>query len=1334
MNTDSWTPTRPLPDGANLLLEASAGTGKTYQMEGLVLRLVVEHGCAIDRILVITFTRAAAAELRGRIRARLVSARRVFVEGREPDAKDNLLWDLRRHWSSSSPDTIRARIEQAIQDYDRAVIATIHSFTHDTLTRFAVESQADLDPRADLPDRDVQRRLLRDVLAALGAGEGLAALRFAEEARLPPSCSGDALLGGIIDTRGAVIEPALDRAEPRWTTARQFCQWVAVRRAVLEADRVAIEPTVQAAGRDAVAAFLAWADGEGKGDVDLLPGMPNTLAAWNGKASGEPDLRGPQLFRSLRASASSGAWEPLLDAVGHASKWAVRGGSRNKLGERAVRADAAVARLGVLHGALTAAVSMRPTLNLAPHLAEHLRAAWHAARQDRALRSFDTLLLDLQHALEAEAATGEVGPLTSALRSAYDAVLVDEFQDTDLAQWATLRHVFVPSPQHRFVGVGDPKQSIYRFRGANLHVYFGAREAMQRSAGGAQYRLDQNHRSHREIVGVMNALWGDGADGATDSRRFLTSRITHGSVTSTKEGGSEPPGGRVQLRWFDSGGLLNKAQSGSFVVRCAVRHVRRLLAAGKKPSSIAVLANMHHELALVADALATAGIPSVRRLQKDLFHTEPARWLVDWLEALAAPEQEGATRRLALGPFVGWDVPSLTRAVERPDTTPHGAAWARLRADVVAAADRFDDLGVAVTFDRWERRRHVLAAAVGCGGERDATDLRHLVSWLDAQARSERLGPSGLAAELRTRRAGASKTGDEDESAVMPEIETDADAVRLVTIYASKGLQYDHVLLPFAWYERELDDEDEPLRFSGPDGNARTDLSAPGTASREAAFRAVADETREEARRLLYVALTRAKEQVVAWLGAYGDPSKNKVKVFDSALAKLLGVTALPGAEKRLGLRPDLLRPDGTPIAGLHLHVDRSDDPEPARPDLPAAPPPTLEPWRRTHRLNARWVLTSYSGLSPGTPVAVGTDLGQPASRGGDDEPSPAEDPALGASAGPPPARPPATGSAPLPEPPPEDLREKAVGADFFGGTGTGSWLHGVLEQVDFQDPTAALDGRPLATLLTEEGLRHGVVDPDQLALAARALPAWLATPFGAGLRGVAPAACLRGIGPDRRADELQFHVRLGSGHGKDQSVDEAAVRAALGHALTDPAFRGRAWLRAFLDRKTAEGEPAAIVGRLTGFLHGFIDAVFQFGDGEDARFVVCDYKSNDLSGTAALRDHTAAWAPRKDADDKPIRLRRWHYDQPNLETGMDHHHYHLQALIYSVAVHRMLARRVPGYDYDRHVAGHAYLFLRGMEGEGSRTDAAGRTLGVWLDRWPKATVEGLSAALGGGR
>jgi hypothetical protein len=115
----------------------------------------------------------------------------------------------------------------------------------------------------------------------------------------------------------------------------------------------------------------------------------------------------------------------------------------------------------------------------------------------------------------------------------------------------------------------------------------------------------------------------------------------------------------------------------------------------------------------------------------------------------------------------------------------------------------------------------------------------------------------------------------------------------------------------------------------------------------------------------------------------------------------------------------------------------------------------------------------------------------------------------------------------PVPEP---HLRGPAPGARFFGGTGTGSWLHGVLQHLDFQRPEHALDGRPLADLLRDEGLRHGVADPAQHELATQNIGPWLDTPFGAGLPDVPPELRLRRFLPHQRADELEFYLRLGAG------------------------------------------------------------------------------------------------------------------------------------------------------------------------------------------------------------
>ncbi len=285
--------------------------------------------------------------------------------------------------------------------------------------------------------------------------------------------------------------------------------------------------------------------------------------------------------------------------------------------------------------------------------------------------------------------------------------------------------------------------------------------------------------------------------------------------------------------------------------------------------------------------------------------------------------------------------------------------------------------------------------------------------------------------------------------------------------------------------------------------------------------------------------------------------------------------------------------------------------------------------------------------------------------------------------------------------------------AALRGGTAPGTWVHAVLEHLDFQTG-AARDGRPLAELVAEEGEREGIRDPEQHAILVEHLPRVLATPLdGAGL----PAGfALADLPAADRLDELRFDLRLGAGlHHRyrhpslDRRLDPAAAAAAL-RAHGDPDWPGRAWLEALLAREDAG---ASVLPRVAGFLTGAIDLVLRVGD----RYWIADYKTNRLGPAGRRQDGTLG-----------------HYTRPWLAHAMAHHGYHLQALVYTVALHRFLRARLgEDYDYDRCFGGHLYLFLRGMVGP--ETPAVdGARVGVWADRWPRAVVEGLDAALDGAK
>jgi len=326
-----------------------------------------------------------------------------------------------------------------------------------------------------------------------------------------------------------------------------------------------------------------------------------------------------------------------------------------------------------------------------------------------------------------------------------------------------------------------------------------------------------------------------------------------------------------------------------------------------------------------------------------------------------------------------------------------------------------------------------------------------------------------------------------------------------------------------------------------------------------------------------------------------------------------------------------------------------------------------------------------------------------------------------------------------------KNLYEPAAGQKLPGGTRTGDWLHALFENLDFANQgKKARDGRKLADLVPDLAQRHGVRDEDAWQLVPPLLRGWLKTPLDAPFPsgpGLPKGFTLGKLDLAARLDEMRFDLRLGAGDRWRPSMrgaqgdytgrlNPASIREALNAARDDKDFGGRFWLNDLLQRPGKDGDEARILPAIAGVLMGFVDLTFRVGDRNDTYFVL-DYKSNMLKGPEALREKHQELV-RQEGKDAPW-LRRLHYTPEGMAWGMSHHAYHLQALIYTVALHRLLRQRLgPDYPMKKHLGGHLYLFLRGMEG--AKTPRVGKVpLGVWADRWPDRTVAGLDCALDGG-
>ena len=1329
--TAPWHETQAWPEEPRIVLQASAGTGKTYQIAALVTRLVAERGVPIEKILVMTFTNAAATELRDRIRRRMQAAATALAL--PPAAKEDLLHKHLRQPAFAAD--AGKRLALALADFDRAAISTIHAFCQKTLQQFAFESQQDFDLQLLADPAELREQLVADALANIYANCTVDQMAVADDMGWTRKN-----LEKVVEAMTGVAEPtitpplpqsvrmALRRGQPAWRVARDAIQGY---------DQLVNELTDwldSPAGQTAAAAFQLerdqpqGIDARGKPfkriDADMVGSATRNLA-WMRRGAlwtQRPPSKPVDWLRYAKF-AQTGTWKGPGRAQDEFAGW--------PLIER--------------YEAFLTAAEPFATLPLSAFAAE-VRASFNSEIGRQALQTYNSMIANLADRLQQEAlADGATGALTAALRKQFAVGLIDEFQDTDAAQWSILRHIFSGAEKHQLFLIGDPKQSIYSFRNADIAVYLAATDRAR------AFDLDTNFRSDGPLVSACNEVWSksDAPFGAGTGIAYTDVHAHHPAARLTGLG--DRP---LHLRWIPlppDATTMTKNLGQRLSAQLCAEECRAMLDAKPQlkpdkdrpavpllPGHIAVLVHSHTQGKLVQNALAGHRIAAVSAARGSIFKSDVAPWLGAFLDAVTDPTDEGACRRWAITPLVGWSAVQLAQAIAQEDNagaagavSSHNADWAALRKAVALAATNWPKYGFTRVLEMAMAAHDTMPRLLGSPyGERAATDLRHLIELCHAEERRIHASPRTLAQWLRQQSAKPNDANDEQTL----RLQSDDDAVQIVTIHTCKGLQYPVVLLPFAWWYREPKGGDEPLLAPGADGQRELCLAAKGSPSRADALRRQKEAQDAEAMRLLYVAITRAQHRCVAWL------CPTDAKGVGSAATRLMRRAAADASEPAtpvnvFGQHPCIAVENNCQLPSQMVPWQR---PEPA--PIALLPAALANP----EAMGQNWQIASYSGLTKNLHVdgALTEErgaqelLGEPDQRRDDDDDDEVD--------GQPPQRPiddvakriadeqfVAQFAAPQP-----DRLVPVPGAVLPKGTKGGNWLHKVLEDLQFslndQGLIQAKDGRPALELIQTEGIRHGYKDPIIHAAMLALLADWLDTPLGI------DALTLRHLPPQDRIDELEFDLRLASGAQwspqlrkvAGQLVDSKAVRLALSDATQNhpqaQAFGGRDWLKAYLADKTKAGEEHKFVGAIAGILNGKIDLLLRHG----GRYYVADYKGNWIKGAEA---HRALIPPavRFDAKGRPALLQE-HYTTPAMRWVMGDHAYHLQALIYTVAVHRMLAHRMAAaYDIDDHLGGHRYLFVRGMLGPATPVDGA-TVLGVFADRWPSRTVVGLSAALSG--
>ena len=824
-----------LPLDGVRLVEASAGTGKTFTLATLATRLVVEQGLRIGQVLAVTYTEAATQELRSRIRERLDLAARIASDptGDTGDAEAGISRTIiERHLAASgeSRAQLAGRLRQAALETDLAAIFTIHGFCARVLRDHALACGQPFDaPAVVTNDAALRDELAADLWRAhaadAGSAQALASL-WSSPALLARDLrallSHDPLLPAPAPP-GDDPGPALEAA------ARELCAAFAEHGARFRQDlETAISTKVLHNGTyklDWVASCWAglerWATA-GDAHAPLDAGIDRLTTAkliektsvrCKGQTPASPVCLAVDSFLARRSD-----YQRWRDA--HAVELL-----------HAVRADA--------------------------------RARIAGTKQLRRLQTYDDMIDGVADALAGPGAAA----LVAALREQYRIALVDEFQDTDPRQWAIFAGVFGQPhgdrPPALFL-IGDPKQAIYGFRGGDLQTYLAAAD---HDATARAPELARNFRSRPAVLRAIQCLYD--AASAGDAAPFVDTRIRFMPVTPGRRtddaflrGGAPAPGLTISRLVPTRDDKFNADDSRAAATRACVGAIHSVLVdadarvEGRRvvPGDIAVLVRTHREATLVQHALAAVGIPAVAAGKQSLFATDQAQELLALFESLLQPADDGRLRTALATVLLGMDAATVAGLDD------DAAAHAGYQRDAQLRRERWQRSGpLAVVSDLCATAAERLLGLVD--GERRLTNTLQLAEHMqEVQQRTP-----GLHAQVAWLRA-AIADADPNDDAQLLRLESDAARVQVVTLHKSKGLEYPLVFLPFAGIGGRDASPDRHCVVH--DGDRRV-LHWKFDKASSAWKDACTDwkrEQRAEAARLLYVGLTRARHAL--WLAA----------------------------------------------------------------------------------------------------------------------------------------------------------------------------------------------------------------------------------------------------------------------------------------------------------------------------------------------------------------------------------------------------------------------------------------------------------------------------------
>jgi len=1243
--------TKTFPLVGSSLIEASAGTGKTYTIVNLYLRLLLGDECAplsVDKILVVTFTNAATAELKQRIRQRLHSAYLDFYAGESTDEFTQYLIER-----SANLELACHRLLLAIKQMDDASVFTIHGFCQRMLSLHAFESGAMYEQSLVLDESQWLKLAVEDYWRGHMVNIPVGILKEVLKIWRGPSA----------------LQSNLQSLLYRHVTPLQTVD-IATSHQSVEGYIAAVDETKRWWLNNTVATQISEAGLKANtklGKVDFIEKMQAFCLSDETQADFDKDV-----WHAFRPEKITSAMKKTSKSLTHLDF---------------TRFEALVRLQQQCHEQLLLAYSLDALKEIASNLASN--------KKRLQLLSPDDLLSNLHRALTDQVLpiqTGDGGAqtqqsLAKAIQLSYPAALIDEFQDTDPIQFDIFRIIYTQDfsdIQPCWVAIGDPKQAIYAFRGADIHTYIAAKELVDPSH---QFTLGTNWRSQPSLVEGVNTLFNQSEAGF-----LFKDSIPFQAVNSVEQkNGLQLVGQKHNSLDFhhllsDSGAPLSWGDAQSAMAKHCAWRIADFIAQGANgeakiaqralmPGDCCVLVRDRNEADTIKQSLAELGVDSMFLARKSVFASQTAVDLFAIVQALANPSHDRYLRGAISSELFCYDAQALD------DLFSDEWQWQKLVEQFAYWHQLWQRHGLMMALNILMRHFGLAERLVAHyrDGQRRLTDLRHLVELLQVQSQLM-TGESQMLHWFQEHLA----EPDNDNEGQQIRLETEQNLVQIITQHTSKGLEYPLVFIPFAARCREMK---EAIYHSEKEGLVIDFLAADANL-------ALADHERlAEDIRLLYVALTRAVHYCFIGLWNNSHPQRKKEsQLLQTALGRVLFNQDSQMSDAVIAKRLDDLGRD----IDVGYHGFSAHDAQRAVNDLKQIQQARsvqntdnsassnrltrLTAAHLPHGVTRRWRLTSYSAISSqqhheflspgldegndkidllariGTQSGVETVVNRPA------QPSSEQSAALGELG---------TDGVITQQPPnnemlsdvemqlpledtfdslTESVNEQEVldQFTFVKGAQAGSFLHAVLESIDFANPVE------LTSVIAEKGTWYGIEDKW-----FSVIETWILDVLQAKLSSDIPDATqqcewgnqsenlsLSDLSKQQVLVEMEFHIPL------------VEVQAKVFNQI--------------LNRHIPQRHHHYQFEQLNGMLKGFIDLTVQ----HQGRFYVLDYKSNYLGADFA------------------------DYHGEAMAKAMEEHDYYLQAILYTLALHRWLKNKWPDYDFSRDMGGAYYTFLRGMHSE----------------------------------